>query len=79
MRVRLKALREKRGLTRRALASALKLSPSDLNPIQNDQRPLAVAVLLRLKASQREKCRGTRRRGEPGAYALEQSGVDGSR
>ncbi len=51
MGVRLKALREKRGLTQLALASALKLSPSYLNQIENDQRPLTVAVLLRLQSA----------------------------
>jgi predicted transcriptional regulator/plasmid maintenance system antidote protein VapI len=51
MGVRLKALREQRGMTQAALASSLKISPSYLNQIENDQRPLTVAVLLRLQAA----------------------------
>lgn len=51
MGVRLKALREQRGLTQAALAEALKLSPSYLNQIENNQRPLTVPVLLRLQAA----------------------------
>ncbi len=50
MGVRLKTLREQRGLTQGALATSLKISPSYLNQIENDQRPLTVAVLLRLQA-----------------------------
>jgi XRE family transcriptional regulator, fatty acid utilization regulator len=45
---RLRRLREERGLTQAALASALDLSPSYLNQIEKNQRPLTVAVLLRL-------------------------------
>ncbi len=51
MGVRLKALRERQGLTQAALAASLKISPSYLNQIENDQRPLTVAVLLRLQAA----------------------------
>jgi predicted transcriptional regulator/transcriptional regulator with XRE-family HTH domain len=51
MGVRLKTLREQRGLTQAALATSLKISPSYLNQIENDQRPLTVAVLLRLQAA----------------------------
>src|SRR3954463_13171167 len=51
MGVRLKSLREQRGITQAALAQALKLSPSYLNQIENNQRPLTVAVLLRLHSS----------------------------
>ena len=51
MGVRLKALREQQGLTQAALASSLKISPSYLNQIENDQRPLTVPVLLRLQAT----------------------------
>jgi predicted transcriptional regulator/transcriptional regulator with XRE-family HTH domain len=50
MGVRLKRLREERGLTQVALARALELSPSYLNQIEQNQRPLTVAVLLRLNA-----------------------------
>ncbi len=51
MGVRLKTLRERKGLTQAALAASLKISPSYLNQIENDQRPLTVAVLLRLQAA----------------------------
>jgi hypothetical protein len=51
MGVRLKTLREQRGITQAALAQALKLSPSYLNQIENNQRPLTVPVLLRLQSS----------------------------
>jgi predicted transcriptional regulator/transcriptional regulator with XRE-family HTH domain len=47
----LKTLREQRGLTQAALAQALKVSPSYLNQIENNQRPLTVDVLLRLQAA----------------------------
>jgi len=47
----LKTLREQRGLTQAALAQALKVSPSYLNQIENNQRPLTVNVLLRLQAA----------------------------
>jgi len=50
MGVRLKTLREQREMTQAALAAALKLSPSYLNQIENNQRPLTVPVLLRLQA-----------------------------
>jgi predicted transcriptional regulator/DNA-binding XRE family transcriptional regulator len=48
--VRLKRFREERGLTQVALARALELSPSYLNQLEQNQRPLTVAVLLRLNA-----------------------------
>lgn len=51
MGVRVKALREQQGLTQAALAASLKISPSYLNQIENDQRPLTVPVLLRLQAA----------------------------
>ncbi|HKX39960.1 MAG TPA: short-chain fatty acyl-CoA regulator family protein [Burkholderiaceae bacterium] len=51
MGVRLKVLREQRGMTQAALAQALDLSPSYLNQLENNQRPLTVPVLLRLQAS----------------------------
>ncbi len=51
MGVRLKTLRERKGLTQAALATSLKISPSYLNQIENDQRPLTVAVLLRLQTA----------------------------
>jgi XRE family transcriptional regulator, fatty acid utilization regulator len=50
MGVRLKRLREQRGLTQAALARALELSPSYLNQIELNQRPLTVPVLLKLNA-----------------------------
>ncbi|MDR2625945.1 MAG: short-chain fatty acyl-CoA regulator family protein, partial [Zoogloeaceae bacterium] len=46
--MRLKRFREERGLTQVALARALELSPSYLNQLEQNQRPLTVAVLLRL-------------------------------
>ncbi|MGN7876241.1 short-chain fatty acyl-CoA regulator family protein [Roseateles sp. 22389] len=49
--VKLKTLREQRGLTQAALAQALKLSPSYVNQLENNERPLSVAVLLRLQSA----------------------------
>ena len=49
--VKLKTLRERRGLTQAALAQLLDLSPSYLNQLENNQRPLSVPVLLRLQSS----------------------------
>ena len=48
MGVRLRSLRAERGMTQAALAQALGLSPSYLNQIEQDQRPLTVPVLLRI-------------------------------
>ena len=48
MGVRLRSLRAERGMTQAALAQALDLSPSYLNQIEQDQRPLTVAVLLKI-------------------------------
>ncbi|MGO4394570.1 short-chain fatty acyl-CoA regulator family protein [Variovorax sp. M-6] len=48
MGVRLRKLRAERGLSQVALAHALGLSPSYLNQIEQNQRPLTVAVLLRI-------------------------------
>ncbi len=45
---RLRRLREERGLTQVALARALSLSTSYVNQLENDQRPITVAVLLAL-------------------------------
>lgn len=45
---RLRRLREERGLTQVALARALNLSTSYVNQLENDQRPITVAVLLAL-------------------------------
>ena len=45
---RLRRLREQRQLTQLALAKTLELSPSYLNQLENDQRPLTVQVLLKL-------------------------------
>jgi len=50
MGVRLKRLREERGLTQVALARALEISPSYLNQLEQNQRPLTVPVLLKLNA-----------------------------
>lgn len=49
--VRLRRLREERGITQAALARALELSPSYLNQIEQNQRPLTVPVLLKLNAA----------------------------
>ncbi|THF65454.1 ImmA/IrrE family metallo-endopeptidase [Pseudothauera nasutitermitis] len=49
--VRLRRLREERGLTQAALARLLELSPSYLNQIEQNQRPLTVPVLLRISAT----------------------------
>jgi len=43
--------REERGLTQAALARLIAISPSYLNQIERDQRPLTVPVLLRLNES----------------------------
>lgn len=51
MGVRLKRLREERRLTQQALADAIGISLSYLNQIENNQRPLTVAVLLKLNAA----------------------------
>lgn len=51
MGVRLKRLREERRMTQQALASAIGLSLSYLNQIENNQRPLTVPVLLKLNAA----------------------------
>lgn len=50
MGVRLRSLREQRGLTQAALSQALGLSPSYVNQLENNQRPLSVPVLLKLQA-----------------------------
>ena len=51
MGVRLRRLREERGLTQAALARALGISPSYLNQIEQNQRPLTVPVLLKLNGA----------------------------
>lgn len=48
--LRLRRLREERGLTQVALAEQLEISPSYLNQIERNQRPLTVPVLLRTSA-----------------------------
>lgn len=50
MGVRLRRLREERGMTQLALAHALELSPSYLNQLEQNQRPLTVPVLLKINA-----------------------------
>lgn len=50
MGIRLKRFREERSLTQVALARALELSPSYLNQLEQNQRPLSVPVLLKLNA-----------------------------
>ena len=51
MGVRLRAFREQRGMTQAAFATQLDLSPSYLNQLENNQRPLSVPVLLRLQST----------------------------
>lgn len=51
MGVRLRRLREDRGMTQAALARALEISPSYLNQIEQNARPLTVPVLLKLNAA----------------------------
>lgn len=51
MGVRLRRLREERRITQAALAAALEISPSYLNQLENNQRPLTVAVLLKLNSA----------------------------
>ncbi len=48
MGLRLRRLRAERGLTQVALAQTLGLSPSYLNQLEQNQRPLTVSVLLRI-------------------------------
>jgi predicted transcriptional regulator/DNA-binding XRE family transcriptional regulator len=50
MGVRLQRLREERGISQVALAKALAISPSYLNQIERNQRPLTVPILLRINA-----------------------------
>ncbi|MBK1714709.1 short-chain fatty acyl-CoA regulator family protein [Rubrivivax gelatinosus] len=51
MGVRLRTLRERTGLTQAALAARLGLSPSYVNQLENNQRPLSVPVLLKLQSA----------------------------
>ena len=48
MGVKLRKLRAEHGLSQIALAHALGLSPSYLNQLEQNQRPLTVSVLLKL-------------------------------
>ena len=50
MGVRLRRLRDERGLTQIALARALELSPSYLNQLERNQRPLTVPILLKINS-----------------------------
>ena len=51
MGIRLKRLREERRLTQQAIASAIGISLSYLNQLENNQRPLTIPVLLKLNAA----------------------------
>jgi XRE family transcriptional regulator, fatty acid utilization regulator len=51
MGIRLKRLREERRLTQQAVASAIGISLSYLNQLENNQRPLTIPVLLKLNAA----------------------------
>ena len=48
---KLRRLREQRGLTQASLAKTLELSPSYLNQLENNQRPLTLPVLMRIAAT----------------------------
>jgi XRE family transcriptional regulator, fatty acid utilization regulator len=50
MGVRLRRLREQRGLTQAALAGALQLSTTYVSQLEKNQRPLTVPVLLKINA-----------------------------
>ena len=50
MGVRLQRLREERRMTQAALAKSLGISPSYLNQMERNQRPLTVPILLRVVA-----------------------------
>ena len=47
---RLRQLREQQGLTQASLAQRLEISPSYLNQLERNQRPLTVQVLLKINA-----------------------------
>lgn len=49
--VQIRMLRTSRGLTQVEMARALDISPSYLNQLENDQRPLTVAVLFQLTST----------------------------
>ncbi|EPY01798.1 short-chain fatty acyl-CoA regulator family protein [Magnetospirillum fulvum] len=51
MGARLQRLREERGMTQATLARTLGLSPSYLNQLERNQRPLTVPVLLKINAT----------------------------
>jgi predicted transcriptional regulator/transcriptional regulator with XRE-family HTH domain len=46
--VRIRRLREERGLTQRALAKMMGISPSYVNQLESNRRPVTVSVLLKL-------------------------------
>lgn len=48
---RIRRIRNERGLTQTAMAEALQISPSYLNLIERNQRPLTVQLLLRLAST----------------------------
>jgi len=48
--VQLRRFREERNLTQAALARALEISPSYVNQLESNQRPITAAVLLKLSA-----------------------------
>ncbi|MCE4552907.1 short-chain fatty acyl-CoA regulator family protein [Roseateles cellulosilyticus] len=49
--VKLRVLREQNGMTQAGLARVLQLSPSYVNQLENNERPLSVQVLLRLQSA----------------------------
>ena len=48
---RIRRIRNKKGLTQTAMAEALAISPSYLNLIERNQRPLTVQLILKLAAA----------------------------
>ena len=62
---KLRRLREQKKLSQAALAALLEVSPSYLNQIENNQRPLTVPVLLRI-AKVLDVDLATLQLGEPG-------------
>ena len=51
---KLRRFREDLALTQAAMATSLEISPSYLNQIENDQRPLTVQVLLKLSTREQK-------------------------
>lgn len=67
---RLKRMRRDRGLTQTAMAADLGVSPSYLNHIERNQRPVSAQLLLRLAATYDVDLRGLGEEGPAGEAAL---------